>query len=100
LVVCVPLCFVLRSWVRLLLKPLDINVSHSCACMCIVMAIVCAWVGIVLYVGVSGGFSLKDIRCAIFASQGACVEVAFSAYHYRYGMYLESSFITSNDGFF
>ncbi len=52
---------------RLLLKTLDVSVSHSCACLCIAMAIVCAWVGSVLYVMVSGGFSLKDTSCAIFA---------------------------------
>ena len=67
LVVCDPFCFVLRCWVRLLLETLDVSVSHSCACLCIAMAIVCAWVGSVLYVMVSGGFSLKDTSCAIFA---------------------------------
>ena len=40
----------------MLLETLDINVSHSCACMWIAMAIVCAWVGRFLYVRVSGGF--------------------------------------------
>ena len=41
--------------------------SHSCACTCIDMAIVCAFVCSVLYVRVSGGVSLKNTSCAIFA---------------------------------
>ncbi len=67
LVVCVPVCFVFRGWVRLLLETLDISVSRSCACMWIAMAIVCAWVGRVLYVRVSSGVSLKGTSYAISA---------------------------------
>ena len=60
LVSCVACFFVLWGWVRLLLETLDIRVSHSCACMCIVMAIFLACVGSVLYVRASDGFSLND----------------------------------------
>ncbi len=38
--------------------------SHSCACMCSDMAIVCACGGRDLYVRVSGGFSSKDTSWA------------------------------------
>jgi hypothetical protein len=65
LVSCVARVFVLRGWVRLLLESLNIRVSHSCACMCIVMAIACTCVGSVLYVRASGGFSLDDTSWAI-----------------------------------
>ena len=52
---------------RLLLKTLDISVSHSCTCICIAMAIVCACDASVLYARVSDGFSLKDTSCTISA---------------------------------
>ena len=51
----------------MLLETLDISVSHSCALTWIAIAIVCACVGSDLNVSVSGGFSLKDTSCAIFA---------------------------------
>ncbi len=41
--------------------------SHSCACMCRVMAICCAGLGNRLYVSAYGGFSLKETSCAISA---------------------------------
>ena len=41
--------------------------SHSCACTCIAMAIICACVGSVFNVRMSSGFSLKYTRCDIFA---------------------------------
>ncbi len=50
---------------KLLLEILDIRVSHSCAYTCIDMAIVCDYVGSVLYVKVSGEFSLNDTSWAI-----------------------------------
>ena len=43
------------------------RVSHSCACMCSAIVIVCACVGMVLYVRVSGRFSLNETSLAIFA---------------------------------
>ena len=42
--------------------------SHSCAWTCIVMAIVCAYVGSDLYVMLPGGFSFKDTSLAISAN--------------------------------
>jgi hypothetical protein len=65
LVSCVACFFVFPGWVRLLRETLDIRVSHSCACMCVVMSIVCACVGSVLYVRASGGFSLTNTSWAI-----------------------------------
>ena len=41
--------------------------SHSCACMCRVMAICCAVLGNCLYVSASGGSSSKETSCAISA---------------------------------
>ena len=41
--------------------------SHSCACMCRVMAICCARLGKCLYVSASGGSSSKETSCAISA---------------------------------
>ncbi len=41
--------------------------SHSCACMCRVMAICCAGLGNCLYVSASGGSSSKETSCAISA---------------------------------
>ena len=52
---------------RMLFETLDITVSHSCACTCSAMAIVCACVGSILYVLASGWFPLNAIRWAIFA---------------------------------
>ena len=43
------------------------RVSHSCACMCSAIVIVCACVGRVLYVRVSGGFSFNNTNWAISA---------------------------------
>jgi hypothetical protein len=43
------------------------RVSHSCACMCSAMAIVCACVENYLYVRASSGFSLDDISWTISA---------------------------------
>ncbi len=51
----------------MLLEILDMRVSHSCACMCCDMAIVCACGGRDLYVRLSGGFSLNDTSWAISA---------------------------------
>ena len=65
---CVACFLVLRCWVRLLLETLDIKASHSCACKCIAMAIICACFGSVLHVRASGGgFFLNDISWAISA---------------------------------
>ena len=52
---------------EVVLVTFDIILSHSCACMRIAIAIVCACVGSVLYARVSGGFSLKNTICAISA---------------------------------
>ena len=52
---------------RLLLETLDKTASHSYACTCSAMAIVCACVGSVLYVLASSWFPLNAIRWAIFA---------------------------------
>ncbi len=52
---------------RLLLKILDMRMSHSCACMCSDMAIVCACGGRDLYVRKSSGFSLNNTSWAISA---------------------------------
>ena len=41
--------------------------SHSCACMCRVMAIRCDGLGSCLYVSASGGSSSKETSCAISA---------------------------------
>ena len=41
--------------------------SHSCACMCRVMAICCAGLGNYLYFSASGGSSSKETSCAISA---------------------------------
>ncbi len=41
--------------------------SHSCACVCRVMAICCASLGSCLYVSASGGSSSKETSCAISA---------------------------------
>jgi hypothetical protein len=43
------------------------RVSHSCACVCSAIAIVCAGVERDFYVGESGGFSLNDTIWAISA---------------------------------
>ena len=50
---------------KLLLEILDIDVSHSCACMCSDMAIACACDGRDLYVALSGRFSFNDTSWAI-----------------------------------
>jgi len=50
-----------------LLETLGISVSYLCVWTWIGMAIMCACDGRDLYVRVSGGFSLKDTRCAISA---------------------------------
>ena len=52
---------------RVLLKTLDMSVSHSCAWKGFAITIVCACVGIDLYVMLSGGFSLNYASCAIYA---------------------------------
>ena len=52
---------------RVLLKTFEMRVSHSRACMCSAIVIVCACVGRVLYVRVSGGFSLNYTNWAISA---------------------------------
>ena len=43
------------------------RVSHSCACMCCAIVIVCACVGRVLYDRASGGFSLNNTSWEISA---------------------------------
>ncbi len=52
---------------RLPIDILDIRVSHSCACMCSAMAIVCACNRKDLYVRVSGGFPFDDTSWAVSA---------------------------------
>jgi hypothetical protein len=59
--------FVLRGWVRLLLKTLDIKVRHFCACMCIAMAIDFDCVGSVLYARAFGELSLNNTSWDIAA---------------------------------
>ena len=53
---------------RIVLEILDTRVSHSCAWMWSVIAIVWAGSGRALYVNVPGGFSLRDTSWAISAS--------------------------------
>ena len=50
---------------RVLVETLDNSVSHSCACTCSAITIVCACFGSVLYVRASGGFSLSKTSRAI-----------------------------------
>ncbi len=45
----------------------DMRVSHSCACMCSAIAIVCAYVERDLYVREFGAFSLNDTSWAFSA---------------------------------
>jgi hypothetical protein len=49
------------------LEILDMSMSHSCACTCSVMAILCACYGSDLYVTAYGGFSLNFTSCTISA---------------------------------
>ena len=51
----------------MLLETVEMRVSHSCACMCSAIVIVCACVGRVMYVRASGEFSLNDTNWAISA---------------------------------
>ena len=50
---------------RVLIETFEMRMSHSCACMCNAIVIVCACVGRVLYVRASGGFSLNETNFAI-----------------------------------
>ncbi len=49
------------------LETLDKRVSHSCACVCSAMAIVCACGERDLYISLYGGFSFNDTSWAISA---------------------------------
>ncbi len=51
----------------MVLEIFDMCESHSCACMCRVIAICCAGLGSCLYVIESGSSSLKVTSCAISA---------------------------------
>ena len=53
--------------VKIVLEILEMCDSHSCACMCRVIAMCCAGLGSCLYVSVSGGSSSKETSCAISA---------------------------------
>jgi hypothetical protein len=48
--VCAAFFDIFRGWLRILFEILDISLSHSFACKCSAMTIVCACVGRVLYV--------------------------------------------------
>ena len=51
----------------MVLEIFDMCESHSCACMCRVVALCCAGLGSCLYVIASGGSSSKVTSCAISA---------------------------------
>ena len=65
MILCVDFFGDLQGWLRLFLETFDISVSHTSACTCSTMAIVCARVGHVVQVRASSGFSLNETSWAI-----------------------------------